>query len=310
MIKPRLALRRVAVVLALLSTPVLFLFGSKISTSRAHLYPNFAPIITYFAWGISMTYPIIGVWLASREPLFRSASGYLRTAVYLSASTYGWVIFSAVQDAGLGPDSVFHFPGTRLDDFGVAALLLVEVALSAWLFWPIALGLKRTLRDVDAPKHDPPRITIRFLLGWTAAAAVTLTFIRILAQFGKPMNLGIAQSTIADAIIQYATRAPLRIIQLGSVTLIMVGFASRPRHWVFWILAAVAVQFLGQQAVLWATSLFADPSEIHGIFAGPWKEQLPLSAGAMVTWIATFAFARMTGLKFARPDVPLESTAC
>ena len=66
-------------------------------------------------------------------------------------------------------------PGARLEHYGLAVLLTVETAVSAWLFWPMLYVFRRRLTDAQLERDATPRPNVRFLLLWTAQAALILT---------------------------------------------------------------------------------------------------------------------------------------
>jgi hypothetical protein len=306
-------LRRLAVVLMLSCGPVLFQYTWHFGINRpfGDFLTRYGAYIAYFSWGMSRTYPIIGAWLASRSRLFESVSGWIRLIVYLIAANYGWAVGSALQD-WLGMNEPATIPGAHIKHYGLASLLSVDVAIYAWLFSPMLFAIRRRLTERELSAGPAPRMTIRYLLGWTAVAAAILTTVRLLALYGQPLNLGIANMPAGAAVSEQIKRMPLQIVELVSIGIVMIGFSCRPKLWLPLTISAIVFRFAGEQTVYWITSFFEAPNSVYGIHAGPWKESLPFFAGSLAISIMTFAFARATGLVFTRltsTEPPIEKPA-
>jgi hypothetical protein len=284
---------------------VTLLFAPSLFHYAWHFSIEDHPLFAYFAWGISnSSYPLIGVWLASRDRLFDSLAGWCRVAIYLLAAIYGCATGSVLQDWLLSDARSMPIPGSRPEHFGLAVLFTLEVAVVAWLFWLATFLVRRLLTDRRLHAHDVRRPNVRFLLLWIASAAVILTSVRLLATYGKPLNLSIANLSVASAMTHVIARVPVQIVHLIAITIIMIGFAGSIRHCAIAAISAPIAQFLGEQMVFWATSLVSDPRSFYGVMAGPLPERLPYFAGSIVAAIAIIWFARMTGLVFARAVEP------
>jgi hypothetical protein len=298
--------RRLGVLVTLLVFPSLFQIVWYISLNRQPpvFGSGFGHFFAYFAWGVSHSYPLIGIWLVSRDQLFRSWGGRLRAVVYLFAANCGWTAGSILQAWHHSEQLTRYDSPAPFRYVALATLLSLQVAICAWLFWPLLHLLRRRLTVRQLSVADIPRPNLRFLLAWITLAALILMSVRIFVTHGHVMNLGMASGSIAAAMLDLAMGLMLQIVRFASLAVIMIGFASRPKYWIGAMIAAIAIQFVGQQVLFWVVSLVADPREYYGVAAGPWSESLPLFAGTMFVSIATFWFARVTGLTFARATTP------
>ena len=113
---------------------------------------------------------LIGVWLVARQQLFGSVASCFHAAAYLIAAFYGWVIGSVFQDWLHFQSQSMPIPGTDREHYGLAVLLTVETAVSAWLFWPMLYVFRRRLTNAQLERDEIPRPNVRFLLLWTAQA--------------------------------------------------------------------------------------------------------------------------------------------
>ena len=130
------------------------------------------------------------------------------------------------------------------------------------------------------------------------AAALILTTLRLLAMYGKPLNVGIAHGSVLSAIADQIGRMPLRIVQLVAIAIVMIGFAGNLRRSIILVIGALLVWFVGVQLVLWAAALFREPRSIYGVMADPLELRLPYQAGTIFAATVVFCFARLTGLAF------------
>jgi hypothetical protein len=298
-------LRRLAVLVTLLCAPSVFQIVWYVSLNRKPPFLNdYGAVLAYFSWGASNTYPLIGIWLVSRDRLFNSSFGVLRAIAYFLAANYGWVAGSALQDWLHSDINGFPVAGTRLEHFGLAALLSVEIATCAWLFWPMLFVFHRRLMSRELSATEASRPNIRFLLAWTALAAVILMSIRLLATYGEPLNIGMAGVPIWSVMKECAMRLPLQIVHLVSIAVIMIGFANRPKHWLIALILAIVIQFAGEQTLFRLVSIADDPRSHYGVLAGPWAERLPFFFGTVFIAFAASGFARATGLVFAGANKP------
>ena len=102
------------------------------------------------------------------------------------------------------------------------------------------------------------------------ASTLILTTLRLLAMYGKPLNVGIAHGSVLSAIADQIGRMPLRIVQLVAIAIVMIGFAgnlrrsiivSHPAHCSFGLLESNSC--CGQRV------LFREPRSIYGVMADP-----------------------------------------
>ena len=239
------------------------------------------------------------MWLVARQRLFGSVTGCLRAAAYLSATFYGWVFGSVFQDWLHFQSQSMPIPGADLEHYGLAVLLTVETAVSAWLFWPMLYVFRRRLTDAQLERDAIPRASVRFLLLWTALAALILTTVRLLAMYGKPLNIAMAHGSFPSEMFERAALMPLRVVQLVAIAIIMIGFAGNLSPFVHCssrrsgcLVCWSATSVVGSVVDPRATDNFRRDGQSIG------TERLPYQAGTIFAATVVFCFARLTGLAF------------
>jgi hypothetical protein len=172
-------------------------------------------------------------------------------------------------------------------------MLLREVLTVAWVFWPLTFFVQRQLAQRTLEVADRPRPNVRFLLAWTATAAMILGALRHFAQYHEALNM------YPEPLERYVVRLPWSVVESLSAACVMVALSLRPRHWLWSVPLAASFHFASEQVLIWMTDL-AGSSKIYGVMAGPLDERLPHFAGRSLTLIVVFALASVTGLKFRR----------
>ena len=291
--------RRLIVFVGLLGIPSLFAYVWNLSLNKpsAPFLREHGHGIAYFAWGASAYFAHLGVWLVVRDRLFASAIGWLRAIVYFTAAIYGYMCYSTLQDWLVGYIPAMPVPGTKVKHYAWAVLMSEQVLTFAWVFWPMLFLFRRRLAERPLAATDIPRPNVRFFLAWTAMAAVMLVGLRLVVQYGKPLNLYVTSQPIQIVLKDYVARLPLTIVQAISVASMMIAFADKPAHWLWSVPMATALVFGGQWLVVWTSEWLVAPG-LYGVMSGPLKDSLPYFAGNAFITVVVFAVARLTGLTF------------
>ena len=289
-----LVARRVLVVLGLLLIPPLstYIWHRSLNAPSSPLLQQYGQPLAYFCWSLSHNFAIVGVWLATRHKVFTTVGGWIRTLLYVLFTCYGFMTFYCVQDWINGNNKTMEIPGTEIGHYGGGVLAMQAVLTVAWLSWPLQFFLRRRLTDEPLSYSDIPRPNVRFFLAWTAMAVLLLVAVRLLAQYGKPLNVAPASMPVEEALIEYASRLPLDLVHALSIIITMIVVSSHPRRWLWGIPLAIAFRCVGEQLV------FATVPGSFGVVNGPVHERAPYFAGGVVIVLVVIFVARMTALRY------------
>ena len=258
-------------------------------------------MIAYFCWGASYYYPVTGVYLVARHKLFSSFSGRLRAIGYASFAAYGYMSSHVVQDWLVGSANNLAIPGSRIEHYGAACMILCEILNSAWVFWPIIFLFHRRLSESAITKADILRPNVRFFLSWTAMAAVMLVSVRMLAEYGRPLNVAVAYQGTEAALRNSLIQLPLSLTHVLTVALFMVAVGRGLRHCLWAVPCVVLFRFVGEQAWFTVNGLLGDPRQF-GVMSGPLHESMPHFAGSTLMWCTIAVVCQWTGLSFRRVE--------
>jgi hypothetical protein len=198
-------------------------------------------------------------------------------------------------------------PGTRVKHYAWPVLIAMQVLTLTWVFWPLLFLFRRQLADKPLAPAEIPRPNVRFLLAWTAMAAVILVALRLIAQHGRPLRIGIAHEPIQAVLVERMAMLPLNLVEVISIALVMIAFSSKPKHWLWSVPLAVLFACAAQELVIWTTIWMGFPS-IYGVLAGPPNERLPRFAGTAFISVVVFLVASITGLKFRKAEIAPPTT--
>jgi hypothetical protein len=208
---------------------------------------------------------------------------------------------SVLQDWLVGRDHSIPIPGTRVEHYSWAVILPMQILTLAWVFWPLLFLFRRRLAEKPVAAAEIPRPNVRFLLAWTTMAALLLAALRLIAQHGAPLKIGIAFEPVQTALLEHIAKLPLCFAEVISVAFIMIAFSGKPMYWLWSVPLAVLFRFGSHEIVIWSTLGMGFPS-VYGVLAGPPNERLPHLAGTVFTAIVVSFVARVTGLIFRPAD--------
>ena len=253
-----------------------------------------APLPMIFAtimWGANSIEALLAVWLVGRAGVWRSWSGIVRVAVYVSAYVYGTMLKPAVQD--WDEETPFRFPGAQWEDYSRPSIDLLTLLMYAWLFLPVVVLFRRRFATNSEAVLLPRRtFSISLLFGWTFLAAAILLWIRFMTWEGVAPPTAYDSMTVRELSKMYLTTyLPGRAVVVGSTMIVIVCLAKK------WWLAVVAlpmallVDICGQSCVKY----FAGSSVM---ITGALLYQVCYAFGrTFVVWSA-FGLARVMGVWF------------
>jgi hypothetical protein len=254
-----------------------------------------------FMWGADSMSFVLAAWLAGREGIWRKWGGRIRVVVYLAAYTYGRLLFSATQDWLDARDEglSYPWPGMNWDDYARPAIDLLTVLMLFWLLLPMFLLCRGVLADAGSNLQRRP-VSIAFLFGWTAIAAVILLWIRFLTWEGAPDTAFSSMSATALLVRNLTQRLPSRVVIAIAIMLMILAW---PRKWWVPIVAfvvAVLLDAYGHRAIYWTVEYFTGQEIGSRVMTEATIRRWSYLAGRnFIVWIA-FGAAHLTGVSFRR----------
>ncbi len=299
----KVALRRLLFLAALLSmssvSTASFDYGYNRSRPPGGQSP--VPLIIFgtFMWGANSLEAVLAAWLAGRKGTWQTRSGWLRIAAYIAAYTYGTMLHSATQDwlhSRVEHQTRFRWPGLLWDDYSRPAIDLLSVLVLTWLSFPVFALFRGRLATKFQASEDRQGISLAFLFGWTAMAAVILLWIRFLTWEGVAPSTAYDSMSPTHMLTSYLTKnLPGEAVVCVATMLMVVAW---PRRW--WVpMAALAIALLidsyGHRAIYWMIDYSG-----NNVLAGPAVKRWSYIARRNSTvWIA-FGVAYLLGVSFQR----------
>jgi small-conductance mechanosensitive channel len=303
-------LRRLLFLTALLSMGAIstscFDFGYNWSRPSGGQSPPALIAFATFMWGADSMGTVLAAWLAGRKRIWHTWSGCIRVVLYLAAYTYGRLLHSATQDWLRSHDDrgvSFPWPGANWDDYARPAIDLLSVLMLVWLLVPMFAICRGFLADGALNSRRKP-ISIAFLFGWTAVAAVILLWIRFLTWEGVAPKTAFSSASATALLVQNLTqKLPSKAVIAVAVMLMVLAW---PRKWWLPIVAFIVALLLdsfGHGAIFWTVEYFTGHEAGSNVLTGAAMRRWSYFAGRnFIVWIA-FGAAHLTGISFHRASV-------
>ena len=98
----------------------------------------------------------------------------------------GVMLHSQAGQVLTGEIESIRLPGATWQDYRAPVLVGEGLALAVWMIMPV-FAISRGQWIETSAAINPPAFTIRFLIGWTALAAVFLVCLQLLNSEGSPI---------------------------------------------------------------------------------------------------------------------------
>jgi heme/copper-type cytochrome/quinol oxidase subunit 3 len=140
-------------------------------------------------------------------------------------------------------------------------------------------------------------LTIAKLMAWTAIAATWITALKLMAKYGEPLHLAIAQPqsghSIRDAILG---AIPILIVQVIATLAALTGAGGTRLQAIVGATIALIAMFLGGKVAAWIAALTGTQA-----YLGPsylFSSSYALMGGQATAIILVSLFARFTGISY------------
>ncbi len=196
------------------------------------------------AWGMNAIGEVLAIWLVTRKDIWRSWSGLTRIAIYIVASAYGRMLFSATQDSWTYSDKGFTWPGGTLHDYHWAVFDVLIVMMFALLLKPIVSLMGIMLADSEEANKPVARLSISGIMLYMTAIGFLVFWIKLLASDEWAQNRvgGLTQS--ATFKLWLGEYLPFTIPPVAAATVMLIGLMKRWWIAIIFIVAATALDMI------------------------------------------------------------------
>jgi len=250
------------------------------------------PYLGKLAFGLSFFDAALAAWIVTRWPLNNHFRGWLTMFFAIVCFFIGWLFWSPVQ-LSLANQTAFTLIENGRLEIGTPIVHLLNLAICVWLFVPINLLMRRTLRR-DNEIVDQHSIQISSMMSWTLGAALILTSISLIREYGEPYHIAHSANTA-----QFLLSFSILVISVSTTTVILFLSSTTWLRAILSFPVAIAVVFCGLKMVALITNTLA-PNHVGSgnILNCPPLESLAVSIGfAMVLW-GGIAWAKASRLEY------------